>query len=125
MQLQQDEFKILVASEDDPTRQLLETKISKDDGYQKQQGKARVGGAGSTRLSGDRYAHRVDRAEWHRHGAQLPGTRRVREHLVCSLASCLGSHVLMRDRDFVNEVQSRLQALAQGTCVISYSAGHG
>lgn len=29
--------KILVASEDDPTRQLLETNISKDDGYQKQQ----------------------------------------------------------------------------------------
>ncbi|KAF1972828.1 DUF625-domain-containing protein [Bimuria novae-zelandiae CBS 107.79] len=32
-----DEAKILVASEDDPSRQLLETKISKDDGYQKQQ----------------------------------------------------------------------------------------
>ncbi|ORY10744.1 component of IIS longevity pathway SMK-1-domain-containing protein [Clohesyomyces aquaticus] len=35
--LSQDDCKILVASEDDPTRQLLETKISKDDGYQKQQ----------------------------------------------------------------------------------------
>ncbi|KAF2106930.1 component of IIS longevity pathway SMK-1-domain-containing protein [Lophiotrema nucula] len=33
----QEEARILVASEDDPTRQLLETKISKDDGYQKQQ----------------------------------------------------------------------------------------
>ncbi|KAL5372831.1 hypothetical protein DPSP01_013201 [Paraphaeosphaeria sporulosa] len=32
-----DEAKILVASEDDPSRQLLETRISKDDGYQKQQ----------------------------------------------------------------------------------------
>ncbi|CAI6334395.1 unnamed protein product [Periconia digitata] len=32
-----EEAKILVASEDDPNRQLLETKISKDDGYQKQQ----------------------------------------------------------------------------------------
>ena len=38
MQLQE-EAKILVASEDDPNRQLLETRISKDDGYQKQQGK--------------------------------------------------------------------------------------
>jgi protein phosphatase-4 regulatory subunit 3 len=36
--LQQEEAKILVASEDDPNRQLLETRISKDDGYQKQQG---------------------------------------------------------------------------------------
>ncbi|OCK77106.1 DUF625-domain-containing protein [Lepidopterella palustris CBS 459.81] len=33
-----DEARILVSSEDDPSRQLLETKISKDDGYQKQQG---------------------------------------------------------------------------------------
>ncbi|KAF2638493.1 DUF625-domain-containing protein [Massarina eburnea CBS 473.64] len=33
----QEGAKILVASEDDPNRQLLETRISKDDGYQKQQ----------------------------------------------------------------------------------------
>jgi protein phosphatase-4 regulatory subunit 3 len=32
-----DEAKILVTSEDDPQRQLLETRITKDDGYQKQQ----------------------------------------------------------------------------------------
>jgi protein phosphatase-4 regulatory subunit 3 len=39
VRLQQEaEAKIIVASEDDPNRQLLETKISKDDGYQKQQG---------------------------------------------------------------------------------------
>lgn len=37
----QEEAKILVASEDDPNRQLLETRISKDDGYQKQQGRRR------------------------------------------------------------------------------------
>jgi protein phosphatase-4 regulatory subunit 3 len=35
---QQEEAKILVTSEDDPTRQLLESRITKDDGYQKQQG---------------------------------------------------------------------------------------
>ncbi|PSN74135.1 DUF625-domain-containing protein [Corynespora cassiicola Philippines] len=35
--LNQEEAKILVASEEDPSRQLLETRISKDDGYQKQQ----------------------------------------------------------------------------------------
>ena len=35
--LQQEEAKIVVLSEDDQTRQLLETRISKDDGYQKQQ----------------------------------------------------------------------------------------
>ncbi|KAF2277944.1 DUF625-domain-containing protein [Westerdykella ornata] len=33
----QDEARIIVNSEDEPTRQLLETTISKDDGYQKQQ----------------------------------------------------------------------------------------
>jgi hypothetical protein len=38
LRLQQEEAKIVVVSEDDQTRQLLETRISKDDGYQKQQG---------------------------------------------------------------------------------------
>jgi protein phosphatase-4 regulatory subunit 3 len=33
-----DEAKIVVVSEDDQNRILLETRISKDDGYQKQQG---------------------------------------------------------------------------------------
>ena len=36
----QDESKIYVESEDSPERLLLETKITKDDGYQKQQGEA-------------------------------------------------------------------------------------
>jgi protein phosphatase-4 regulatory subunit 3 len=35
----QDEARIQVASEDEPGRMLLETKISKEDGYQKQQGR--------------------------------------------------------------------------------------
>ena len=35
----QDESKVYVESEDQPERLLLETKITKDDGYQKQQGK--------------------------------------------------------------------------------------
>ena len=34
----QDESKVYVESEDQPDRLLLETKITKDDGYQKQQG---------------------------------------------------------------------------------------
>jgi len=34
----QDEPRIYVESEDQPERMLLETKIVKDDGYQKQQG---------------------------------------------------------------------------------------
>jgi protein phosphatase 4 regulatory subunit 3 len=34
----QEEPRIYVESEDEPQRMLLETKISKDDGYQKQQG---------------------------------------------------------------------------------------
>lgn len=35
----QDESRIYVESEDQPERMLLETRIGKDDGYQKQQGK--------------------------------------------------------------------------------------
>ena len=35
MRLQQEEARIVVLSEDDQSRQLLETRISKDDGYQK------------------------------------------------------------------------------------------
>jgi hypothetical protein len=38
VRLQQEEARIVVLSEDDQSRQLLETRISKDDGYQKQQG---------------------------------------------------------------------------------------
>ena len=36
----QDESKIYVESEDQPDRLLLDTKIVKDDGYQKQQGES-------------------------------------------------------------------------------------
>jgi protein phosphatase-4 regulatory subunit 3 len=38
MATSQEEPRIFVESEDEPQRMLLETKISKDDGYQKQQG---------------------------------------------------------------------------------------
>lgn len=36
--LQNDEARIFVQSEDDAQRMLLETRISRDDGYQRQQG---------------------------------------------------------------------------------------
>lgn len=36
--LVQEEHRIFVESEDQPNRVLLETRITKDDGYQKQQG---------------------------------------------------------------------------------------
>ena len=38
----QEESKIFVESEDQPERLLLDTKIVKDDGYQKQQGESYV-----------------------------------------------------------------------------------
>lgn len=110
----QEEAKILVASEDDPTRQLLETKISKDDGYQKQQGRARVNQPCGPWLIGSRHTHRLDRAEWHRHGSQFPGARGLRQYMVHTRALQIGEHTLTLGRDFVNDVQSRLQALAQG-----------
>ena len=43
--VQQDEPRIYVESEDQPERMLLETKIVKDDGYQKQQGQQLNAGA--------------------------------------------------------------------------------
>ncbi|EAT78875.2 hypothetical protein SNOG_13851 [Parastagonospora nodorum SN15] len=73
-----EEAKIVVLSEDDQTRQLLETRISKDDGYQKQQ-------------------------VW----TEQNGT-----DMALSFQEPEGCANIW---DFVNEVQSRLQALAQGT----------
>jgi hypothetical protein len=67
VRLLQEEAKILVASEEDSSRQLLETRISKDDGYQKQQG-TRVSRCTLAMADNCRHAHCVDRAEWHRHG---------------------------------------------------------
>ncbi|KAH7110586.1 component of IIS longevity pathway SMK-1-domain-containing protein [Dendryphion nanum] len=75
-----DEAKILVASEDDPSRQLLETRISKDDGYQKQQDTLIV---------------------W----TEQNGT-----DMALSFQEPEGCAAIW---DFVNEMQSRLQALAQ------------
>ncbi|KAF2002397.1 DUF625-domain-containing protein [Amniculicola lignicola CBS 123094] len=75
----QEEAKILVSSEDDPSRQLLETKIGKDDGYQKQQDTLIVW----TETNGTDMALSFQEPE-----------------------GCAGIW------DFVNEVQSRLQALA-------------
>jgi protein phosphatase-4 regulatory subunit 3 len=75
-----EEAKILVASEDDPARQLLETKISKDDGYQKQQDTLIVW----TEQNGTDMALSFQEPE-----------------------GCAGIW------DFVNEIQGRLQTLAQ------------
>ena len=68
----QDESRIYVESEDQPERMLLETKIGKDDGYQKQQGIIRGVAGNWIGLMWCRYADRVDRNEWDRHGFELP-----------------------------------------------------
>jgi hypothetical protein len=66
------------------------------------------------KLISNRHAHSMDGAKWHRHGPQLPGARGLREYMVCKDTHRLTDNTLTQDRDFVNEVQSRLQALAQG-----------
>ncbi|KAJ4369537.1 Platinum sensitivity protein [Didymella sp. IMI 355093] len=76
----QEEAKIVVLSEDDQTRQLLETRISKDDGYQKQQDTLIV---------------------W----TEQNGT-----DMALSFQEPEGCANIW---DFVNEIQSRLQQLAQ------------
>ncbi|KAL7776420.1 hypothetical protein CFE70_006836 [Pyrenophora teres f. teres 0-1] len=76
----QEEARIVVLSEDDQSRQLLETRISKDDGYQKQQDTLIV---------------------W----TEQNGT-----DMALSFQEPEGCASIW---DFVNEVQSRLQALAQ------------
>ncbi|KAF1357226.1 DUF625-domain-containing protein [Lizonia empirigonia] len=78
--MNQEEAKIVVLSEDDQTRQLLETRISKDDGYQKQQDTLIV---------------------W----TEQNGT-----DMALSFQEPEGCANIW---DFVNEVQSRLQQLAQ------------
>ncbi|KAL6704893.1 Platinum sensitivity protein [Coniothyrium glycines] len=75
-----EEARIVVLSEDDQTRQLLETRISKDDGYQKQQDTLIV---------------------W----TEQNGT-----DMALSFQEPEGCASIW---DFVNDVQSRLQALAQ------------
>jgi protein phosphatase-4 regulatory subunit 3 len=81
---QQDEPRIYVESEDQPERMLLETKIVKDDGYQKQQGQTP-----DTRVLSDnqfdiccRHVNSMDGDKWHRHGIELPRSRWLRGHLV-------------------------------------------
>lgn len=62
----QDEPRIYVESEDQPDRMLLETRIVKDDGYQKQQGTSAASVGGEPRwLTRNRHTHCVDRDEWH------------------------------------------------------------
>ena len=79
----QDEPRIYVESEDEPHRMLLETKISKDDGYQKQQGEWLELILWKRRPNGEnRHPHRVDRIKWDGHGAQLSRGGWLRSHMV-------------------------------------------
>ena len=71
----QEESRIYVESEDEPDRLLLETKIGKDDGYQKQQGTApqqhlSVRSGLSHFL---RYPHSLDRVWRNRYGPEFSG----------------------------------------------------
>lgn len=83
----QEEPRIFVESEDQPNRVLLETKITKDDGYQKQQGLCPASDFWSNKrllmtVLRDRNLDRLDRTEWHGYGAEFPGGRRLRGDLV-------------------------------------------
>ncbi|KAJ5388602.1 hypothetical protein N7509_011143 [Penicillium cosmopolitanum] len=84
--------RIFVESEDEPNRVLLETKILKDDGYQKQQGfcptaSAQLVSPTMKYVLTDLY-HAIrdldcmDGAERHGYGAELPRGRRMRGDLV-------------------------------------------
>jgi hypothetical protein len=77
----------------------------------------RTARAAHTEANGRRHPDSMDRAEWHRHGPQLPGARGLRQHMVRQHTLELLGRALIQSRDFVNEVQSRLQALAQGTLI--------
>jgi hypothetical protein len=92
---QAEEAKIVVLSEDDQTRQLLETRISKDDGYQKQQGTARDFEDLEQQLIQDRHVDSMDGAKWHGYGPQLPGARGLRQHLVRTQARDPSDNALM------------------------------
>jgi hypothetical protein len=76
-------------------------------------------------LIGNRHPDSMDRAKWHRHGPQLSRARGLRQHMVRNnqAYTYLEKMTLMHNRDFVNEVQSRLQALAQGRPNLLYFNG--
>jgi hypothetical protein len=85
-----EEPRIFVESEDLPNRVLLETRITKDDGYQKQQGtyptmivSSLFGVLFFTNwITQFRDFDCLDRAEWHGYGAQFPRGGRLCGHLV-------------------------------------------
>jgi hypothetical protein len=115
---EQDEPRIYVESEDQPERMLLETKIVKDDGYQKQQGQTP-----DTRVISDnhltsvcRHLNSMDGDKWHRHGIELPRSRWLRGHLVrtTTLSSLCVKSLIGSKRDFVSHVQQQLMALGPG-----------
>lgn len=61
-----EEPRIFVESEDQPERMLLETRIVKDDGYQKQQGQHKeLSARRQPLLTHCRYSNCLDREQWH------------------------------------------------------------
>jgi len=79
-----------VESEDLPDRMLLETRISKDDGYQKQQGsEARGNYACTVRSSDYRHFDRMDRVERNGYGVKFPRGRWMRCDMVSECSTLL------------------------------------
>ena len=115
---EQDEPKIVVLSEEQPDRKLLETIIQKD-GYQKQQGQSALGwGKCADRMCVVdvlyRYADSMDGAQRTRNGVELSGSRRLRRNLVseCEESRWRKWKLMRIYRDFVAQTQQQLQALA-------------
>jgi hypothetical protein len=61
---------------------LLETKVSRDDGYQKQQGMHREPRGRNNADSAIRYADSLDGSEHHGHGLEFSRVRRVHGNMV-------------------------------------------
>jgi len=91
--LQNDEARIFVQSEDDNQRMLLETRISRDDGYQRQQGtltQPTKPFRHQLMQALRRHIDSMDRTKRHRYGLELPRGRRMRPDMVSELAPIQG-----------------------------------
>jgi hypothetical protein len=82
---QNDEARIFVQSEDDAQRMLLETRISRDDGYQRQQGtlpSPTNPDRHKLTQAMRRHTDSMDRTKRHRHGLEFSRGRGLRSDLV-------------------------------------------
>lgn len=105
---------------------LLETRINKDDGYQKQQGTVSSSGlyllgkwlTDASDCDSIRNINRMDGTQWDGYGTEFSGSRGLHGHLVKTLANTVRGGIAVvltsMSRDFVNSVQQHMNLTTAG-----------